>query len=224
MARRSPARHGMTLVEAMLGVLLMSIALGLVFVAFSTTADVLSVTQATTRSHLDAERCLRLCLAELRRATRDTTESPRSPSWSGSGLQTDDPDDAIEFRQVTGVDPADPRTVLRGDRLLITFEQDGDEVPQNDVDDDRDGAVDEGRVAIYRVGAPNQLIAVLAHEVSRFVVEVDQPTEDVLRVSIEVRVEQVIDRAVRSDDAGAVATGGGPRRSHVACGSLTLLN
>ncbi|MCO5166993.1 MAG: hypothetical protein M9894_11570 [Planctomycetes bacterium] len=199
----------------MVGVLLTSMVMGLSFVAAATTADVLSVTQATTRAHLEAERCLRLCLTELRRARRDGTTSP---TWSASGLQAGDPDDVLEVRQALGVDPADPRQVLWGDTLRIAFEPDGDEVPNNGVDDDGDGRVDEGQVVLHVVGSTAPPV-VAARDVSRFAVQVDQPAPGVLRISLEVRVEQTIDRAARGDASAAR-----PRASYTARGSVTLLN
>lgn len=209
---------GLTLVEVMLSLLLTSIALGLALVASAGTADVLSLTHATTRAHLDAERCLRLCLSELRRSKRE----PGTPALGATALQTGDPDDALTFRQVLGVDPTDPATVLWGDTLRITFEADGAEVPLNDVDDDGDGRVDEGRVAIYRVGAPDLLLAVAAHDVSRFALRLEEPAPDHVVVSIEVQVDQVIERAVR--DAASAAPTARPRTRHTARGSLRLLN
>ncbi len=211
-------RAGLTFVEVMIGVTLTAMVFGLALVATVGTADVLSVTQASTRAHLEAERCLRLCLAELRRCKRDAS----GPTASATTLQAGDPDDALVFRQVLGVDPADPREVLRGDTLRITFEPDGDEVPANGVDDDGDGRIDEGRVALYRVGAPDQLVAVVAHDVTRFVVRLEEPTPDNVVVSLEVQVEQVIERAVR--DAASAAPDARPRSRHTARGSLRLLN
>lgn len=210
-----PRERGLTLVEVMIGVVLTSVVLGLSFVAAATTADVLSVTQATTRAHLEAERCLRLCLTELRRARRD---GATSPAWSASGLQPGDPDDVLEFRQALGVDPADPRQVLWGDTLRIAFAADGEEVPSNGVDDDGDGRVDEGQVLIHFVGSGAPPV-VAARDVTRFAVTVEQPAPGALRIALEVRVEQVIDRAAKGDGGPTR-----PRASYTARGSVTLLN
>lgn len=211
-------RAGLTVVEVMVGLTLTGIVLGLALVASSGTADVLSITQATTRAHLEAERCLRLCLAELRRCKREGS----TPALGATALQPGAPDDVLVFRQVVGVDPADPAVVLWGDTLRIAFERDGDEVPANGVDDDGDGRIDEGRVAIYRVAAPDVLVAVAAHDVTRFTARLEEPAPGQVVVSLEVQVEQVIDRAVR--DAASASPGAEPRASYTARGSLRLLN
>lgn len=216
---RSP-RAASTLVELSIGLFLFSGVLVLTFVALSTMADVFSVTQSSTRAHVDAERCLRLCVSEIRRARRDEIGS--TPSCSGTGLQLGDPDDVFEFRQALGVDPSDPARVLWGDTLRLTFEPDGDELLGNGVDDDRDGRVDEGRVAVYRLGAPDVLVVVAAHDVSRFTVELEQ-SATVMQVTLQLQMESVIERAVR-DDVDEVMSGGGPRARYVTRGSVTILN
>jgi hypothetical protein len=201
--------------------------------AFSSTADVLSVTEATTRAHVEAERCLRLCLSELRKAGVSPTHDPE---LSSRGLQPADPvtgevpDDAITFTHVKGLEAGESGKV-EWDTLdhRLQFEAEPGETLGNGVDDDGDGRVDEGRVTLYRVIDPDAPtlaeVAVVAHDVSRFVIErVVGAPRGLRTVHIQVQMENIIDRAVRSDDVGALAAGGGPRTRYTARGSLALFD
>lgn len=201
--------------------------------ALSSTADVLSATEATTRAHVEAERCLRLCLSELRKAG---VSASREPELSSTSLQAADPvsgdvpDDVLTFTPLLGLDPALPGEVLWDTiPVRIQFERDGTETPGDGDDDDGDGRVDEGRVTLYRVLDPSvptlAEVAVLAREVTRFSVErVAGAPRGMRTIHIQVQMENVIDRAVRSEDVAALAAGGGPRSRYTARGSLALFD
>lgn len=188
--------------------------------------DTSSLVHAQTRAQLDAERILRLVRAQLSR-------SGYPPGGGDLQVQTPHPDPAtgnwrVDFNVLqngTLIDPfntaPDPYSTIpwSNARFSLRWEHTTDPAigaGNFGVDNDGDYILDDGQIAIYRIGAPDQLVAVIAEDVRNFVLT-EQAGLPRPRIRLQVTVERALINAVKdANDAAALRAGGGPRVSHTA--------
>lgn len=210
-------RHaGLTLLEVVISITILLAILGLAFGGLDSTAKTATVVSSMTDAQLRAETLLRDVCTQLRGAAATGPSAIVITDPAGKAI-------AVEFSPVDlGApifDPADPYKApfTPGVRRVLRFEASPGEALDDGADNDRDGRVDEGQLALYVRGAPDQLIAVLAQEVNDFTVTLDANPSPYPRLWVSVTAEQRLPVAPGPD--GAVGTA-----RHVARGMVTLLN
>jgi prepilin-type N-terminal cleavage/methylation domain-containing protein len=216
--RNAPSRAGFTLLEVMVSMAIFAGILTIVGIMVSTATDGASLMRSMT-SQNDAERISRLIRREL------------STSGVGGGgrlkvLTTREVEYASMESSQALFDPAEPYTAPWTDTLrVIKFEQDGDEILDNGLDDDGDYLIDEGRIALYsRDAGVDTSIAVLAHDVGDLVFTLETSLNRP-RLSFVLRVDRIIINAVKDqDDVDQLLAGAGPRITHTVNSTITLIN
>lgn len=228
MASLSP--RGLTLLEVVISVAIFAIVLTLLSGMLASAATTTTIVNSTTSAQTEAERIV----ATLRDELRGARTSDILPAGTGGETSSQ-----ISYVTVDSsaplFDASSPETVpWAGERRVLRFEADGDEILGDDIDNDGDFLVDEGRLALYaQIGGAEQLLTVIAHDVGsdepdgggQLEFTVDTTSQSLPTVVARIHVERIMTGAIRGQaDLDALAAGAGPRVSHTSRLFVTLLN
>ena len=224
-------RRGITLLEVTVSSSIFIVVLAMVSGMLSTTTSTTSLVNSVTTAQTEAERVVAFLRDELRGArTSDMLPSGVSGPETSREISYVVVDDSAPLFDATR-----PGSVpWAGERRILRFEADGDEVLDDGIDNDGDFLVDEGRLALYTsVGGVEQLLGVIATDLGsldgsgggQLWFTVDAVTQSLPVVSAEVHVERIMTEAIKGRaDLDALAAGGGPRVSHTSRLFVTSLN
>jgi prepilin-type N-terminal cleavage/methylation domain-containing protein len=223
--------RGLTLLEVVVSSAIFVVILSMVAGLLSSTASATSLVNSVTTAQTEAERVVAFLREELRGARTEDM----APLGAAGG------ETATEISYVT-VDSSAPlfdsatpgQGPWAGERRILRFEADGDEILGDDIDNDGDFLVDEGRLALYvEVSGVRQLLAVVAHDLGSdgrggdapLLFTVDSSSQSLPTLVADVHVERILTEAVKGqDDLDALRAGSGPRVSHTSRLFVTLLN
>lgn len=224
-------QRGLTLVEVVVSSAIFVVLLSMVSGLLSSTASVTNLVNEVTTAQTEAERLVTFLREELRGAR----STDMVPIGAGGGEVADQ----VAFFTVDAsaplFDPAAPQAVpWASERRILRFEADGAEVMDDDIDNDGDFLVDEGRLALYvEVGGVERLLAVIAENIGsdgrdgngRLRFTVDSSSQAMPTVVADVHVERIMTEAIKGpEDLQALQAGRGPRVSHTSRLFVTLLN
>lgn len=220
--RISQARRGLTMVEAIVSVAVFSLMTVALASLIQTGMGTSVLVGEQTRTQAEAERILRAVRDQLIRSGTSPTAGnlvytpfPSTNSWeiAFNKMNLDPIPDPIA--------PANLAALWDTTRYVIKWEHPTDPMTGGSigVDNDNDYIVDDGRVAIYRRVATDQLIAVIGDNVTDF--SLGSPAGLVSgtrpRLQLRVTVERLLQSGIKNAaDAAAARAGGGPRVRHTA--------
>lgn len=149
------ARGGFTLVEMAIGMVLVSVISGLFFLTTESTSSAVSTGMAVAELDTTTLRTLERVCDGLKSASADMVDPQPATPWSG---------ESVDYQRGRGAD-ADGN-LLWGPTERIALEYDE---ADDDVDNDGDGLVDEGRLVwVENAGAAGERRVVLCQDVREY--------------------------------------------------------
>ncbi|MCP3920280.1 MAG: hypothetical protein GY711_32540 [bacterium] len=165
--RQTSSNSGLTMIEVCIGLMILTVVLGGAIMASERGAGVFRRSMTNSAVNSKSSRALDRIAREIVDASGDSM-SPASP-MAPFGTDT------IEFQRVTGWDGAD---YILGPVIRIGFEPATGEL-MNDMDDNGNGLIDEGRVVRTENPGVNERRLVLVNGVSEFLEgELDNSADD----------------------------------------------
>lgn len=213
-------RRSLTLIEVTVSATILAMLVVAMGSMVQSATETSSLVSEQTRAQSDAERLLRAVKDQLSRSGYGPqgnlvyTPNPATNTWeiAYNKMNTDPITDPLV--------PANLGTLWETTRWVIKWEHPTDSASGAGigVDNDGDYIIDDGRLALYRRTATDQLVAVLGDNIRNFVVtqQVGTPQTQA-RIRLQVTAERVLVAAVKgANDAAAVRAGAGPRVRHTA--------